>query len=473
MHHDMDLLAPLVRRVIAPAWAVWERTPYLRQYRQLLRTQFDSPGSIRQVQWKKIDRLLDHAYRTTRFWKTRLDEAGLSPRQIRSFDDFLQVPLLTKSDLRIRRRDMVSSRYDAAGLLRRRTSGSTGVPVEVLLDEATNQFNRACTLRSDEWSGWKLGERMAAIWGNAAVEYRGRGWRGYLRNLLLHRATYLDSLKLDEDALERFAAALKRRPPSLLYGHAHSLYLFATFLQARGYDDIRPRAIISAAMVLHDWERRTLEEVFQCPVTNRYGCEEVSLIACECERRQGLHVNAEGICLEVLRDDGEPAAPGELGMIVVTDLTNMAMPILRYQIGDMGVLSDRRCACGRGLPLLERVEGRIADYVLTPQGRMVSGISLTDHFNTMIPGVEQLQIVQEAVDRFTFRIVKDGDFGPASFNALRLLVAEHFGSEVYYECEFTDRIPQEPSGKFRFCISKVAKNFGAAKNMAGCVSEKA
>ena len=218
-------------------------------------------------------------------------------------------------------------------------------------------------------------------------------------------------------------------------------------------------------MVLHDWERQTLEEVFQCPVTNRYGCEEVSIIACQCEAHNGLHVNADGIYLEVLRGDGEPAEPGELGMVVVTDLTNMAMPLIRYQIGDMGVLTDRRCPCGRGLPLLERVEGRIADYVLTPQGRLVSGISLTDHFNTMIPGVVQLQIVQEAVDRFTFRIVSDEHFGPASYETLNSLVAEHFGPDVTFQCEFTDHIPQESSGKFRFCISKVPKTFSAAREL--------
>ncbi|MCC6124168.1 MAG: phenylacetate--CoA ligase family protein [Pirellulales bacterium] len=464
---DMDLFAPIVRRFIAPAWAVWERTDYLRDYRRLLRTQYDAPETIRQRQWEQISQLLDHAYRTTRFWKARFDEAGLEPDEVRTFDDFRRVPMLTKTDLRTRRDDMISDRFDAVRLLRRRTSGSTGVPVEVLLDEATNQFHRACTLRSDEWSGWKLGERMAAIWGNAAVEYRGRNWRGYLRNLLLHRATYLDSLNIDEPAMERFAAALRRRPPSLLYGHAHSIYLFATFLRARGIADIRPRAIISAAMVLHDWERKTLEEVFHCPVTNRYGCEEVALIACECERHQGLHVNAEGIYLEILQTDGGPAAPGELGTIVVTDLTNKAMPIIRYRIGDMGAMSGRRCACGRGLPLLERVEGRIADYVLTPGGRLVSGISLTDHFNTMVPGVVQMQIVQEEVDRFTFRIVRDDAFGPVSYDALKALVAEHFGPEAHFECEFTDRIPQEPSGKFRFCISKVSKDFGKSPDPLG------
>src|SRR5258707_1233614 len=151
-------------------------------------------------------------------------------------------------------------------------------------------------------------------------------------------------------------------------------------------------------MVLHDWQRRAIERAFGCPVTNRYGCEEVSLIACECERHGGLHVNADGIYLEVVRTDGTPAEPGEAGSLLVTDLVNRAMPLLCYQVGDVGALSERRCACGRGLPLLDRLEGREADYVVTPRGQLVSGISLTDHFATLVPGVAQLQIIQESVD---------------------------------------------------------------------------
>jgi phenylacetate-CoA ligase len=125
----------------------------------------------------------------------------------------------------------------------------------------------------------------------------------------------------------------------------------------------------------------------------------------------------------------------------------------------MAVWAGRPCSCGRGLPLLERIEGRVADYVVTPRGELVSGISLTDHFNTLVPGVVQMQIVQEEVDRFVFRIVRGPAFGPASLEKIRALVAERFGPEVRYECQFVDRIPQEPSGKYRFCISRVRKPF--------------
>src|SRR5262249_46895959 len=213
------------------------------------------------------------------------------------------------------------------------------------------------------------------VWGNP--EYLKRGWRGRLRNALLERATYLDTLKMDTSAMDRFAQTLLRRQPTLIFGHAHSVYLFAEYVRFAGIRGIRPQGIITTAMVLHSWQRRAIEEVFACRVTNRYGCEEVSLIACECEKQAGLHINADGVYVEVLRD-GRPARPGEAGSLVITDLTNRAMPILRYQVGDVGVLSERRCPCGRGLPLLERLEGPEADYVLTGAGEPLSGVAPTE-----------------------------------------------------------------------------------------------
>jgi phenylacetate-CoA ligase len=257
-----------------------------------------------------------------------------------------------------------------------------------------------------------------------------------------------------------------RRSASLLYGHAHSVYLFATYLRSQAITQIRPSGIVTTAMVLHQWQRQVIEEVFHCRVTNRYGCEEVSLIACECEHHAGLHVNADNVYVEIVRD-GRPALPGEPGSIIVTDLTNRAMPILRYQIGDVAVAADRRCPCGRGLPLLERLDGREADYVVTPQGKLVSGISLTDHFATQVPGVAQMQIVQEAIQHFRFRIVRSPDFGPESLRRIEALVHERFGPEVFYECEYVAQIPQEPSGKYRFCISKVPNPFTQSLEVTG------
>lgn len=448
----MGLLDRACRRLIHPLWARHEdpRADALR--RELARRQFDPPDVTHARQRAALRRLLRHAASTVPYYRALFARAGVRPDDITTEDDFRALPVLTKTDIRRNGQELISEAYRGAELHLKQTSGSTGVPLEVWQDARCYDWKRACTLRSDEWSGWRRGQRTAKLWGVPAGERFNP--KKALRAALYERTVYLNTLKIGPADMDSYAAKLRRLRPELLHGHAHSVFLLADHLYRTQQPAYRPRGIITTAMVLHDWQRRRIEQVFCCPVTNRYGCEEVSLIACECSEHRGLHVNADSILLEVVAGE-RPARAGEEGAVVVTDLSNFAMPLIRYQIGDVAVASDRACPCGRGLPLIESVVGREADYVLTPAGDLVSGISLTDNFASNVPGLAQLQIVQEEVRRFLFRIVRDHDFTDASERRIGDLVMTFFGPNVEYRCEFVDRIPQEPSGKYRFCISHV------------------
>lgn len=439
------MLDAINRRVLQPLAARRERSRHLEFLRLLEQTQFDSPEVIRHRQLYALRNILHHAWKTVPFYRRTWAAAGVHPSDVKSFADLDAFPILTKTDIRKHEFDLISTSYDVAKLRVKRTSGSTGVPLTIRIDEPAVQWKYACTLRSDQWSGWRLGERVAKVWGNP--EYRHFGWKGRLRNWLLDRAVYLDTLNLNDDRIREFAATIRRHRPGLIFGHAHSLYLLAVKLKQSGDMDIRPNGIISTAMLLHDWQRSVIEQVFGCKVTNRYGCEEVSLIASECESHQGLHLNSDSIY-------AEPNG----GKLLVTDLTNHAMPLIRYQIGDVVVPSgNRRCTCGRGLPMIERIEGREADYVVTPSGQFISGISLTENFALLIEGAAQVQIVQESLHDLCIRIVADESFSDRSRRQIEDLVRSTFGPTMRYEVELVDAIPQEATGKYRFCISKVAR----------------
>ncbi|WP_439621542.1 phenylacetate--CoA ligase family protein [Gemmata sp.] len=435
----------LNRNVMHPVMAWRAGSRHLGHYRELRRTQFDPPEVIRARQLVQLRAQLKHAYDTVPYYRSAWNWAGVHPDDVRALEDLDAFPVLTKADIRKHERALISTDFDPATLRVKTTSGSTGVPLRISIDEPAVQFKTACTLRSDEWSGWRLGQRVAKVWGNP--EYRHFGLKGRLRNFFFDRAVYLDTLNLNDARIAEFAARIQRQRPGLIFGHAHSLYLLACSLKKARVTGVRPNGIISTAMLLHDWQRAVIEKVFDCPVTNRYGCEEVSLIASECEEHRGLHMNADGLYAEV----------GEGGKLVLTDLVNRAMPLVRYQIGDVVVPTQRRCKCGRGLPLIERVEGRDADYVLTPAGQLISGISLTENFALLIPGTAQMQIVQESLYELRIRLVPDDEFGPESRDKIGALVRETFGPQVRYDVELVDAIPQEPSGKYRFCISKVAR----------------
>lgn len=451
----MSVSGALIRSVIAPLWAAKEGTPYLRHLAGLADSKRRPLAEVRAAQLQQLKRLLSHCHEHSPFYRGRFDAAGFRPEQLASLSDLSRIPLLTKDDIRLYKDAMVADNFTVRQLVDKKTSGSTGVSLEFKVDEESMQWKRAVAMSYDRWAGWDIGERVGAIWGNPQHRVN---WRARLRNALLERFTYLDTLKMDEDAMHSFYRELRAKPPALLFGHAHSLFLFARFLQSQRLDGIRPQGVLSTCMVLHDFERRLIEEVFGCKVTNRYGCEEVSLIACEC-REGNMHLNCDSLIVELVRE-GRAVEPGEPGAIVVTDLTNYGMPFVRYKVGDVAVPSaEGACPCGCSYPILSSLQGRVADYVVTPEGNYISGISLTENFAMELPGIKQLQIVQERIDRLLFRVVKGELFAEETERDMERLARERFGGSMRWEVEYVQSIQSESSGKYRFCISKLPNLF--------------
>jgi phenylacetate-CoA ligase len=181
----------------------------------------------------------------------------------------------------------------------------------------------------------------------------------------------------------------------------------------------------------------------------------VSLIACECEEHNGMHLNAEHSIVEFLRDDGTPCAPGEDGRIVVTELINYGMPMIRYEVGDRGVPSDRICPCGRGLPLMEHVTGRVADFLVATDGHKVAGISIIENTLTRLPGIQQMQVVQEEARLLQVNLVPGPKYSAETERELIASLQEYLGREVKVQVTKVKRIPQEKSGKYRFTICRI------------------
>ncbi len=255
--------------------------------------------------------------------------------------------------------------------------------------------------------------------------------------------------------MTEFIRQLRDNRIHFLFGHSHSLFVFANFVRLRQIQDLDIRGIVATSMVLLDHESSVIESVFGCQVTNRYGCEEVGLIACECETHEGLHMNIDHLYVEVLREDGSPSAPGEDGRIVVTDLINRGMPFIRYEVGDIGKTSDRECSCGRGLPLLEKITGRMADFLVRLDGSLVAGVSLVERTLTAFPGISQLQIVQDRLGEVTLNVVPDDEYGLATEESLTREIKSVFERETKVTVVRLTAIPQERNGKYRFAICRV------------------
>lgn len=441
----------LSRRVVFPLWEASHGGRRRHYLEELSHEQWEDLPTLRQRQFKRLRDMVEYARRNCPYYQQSFQVVGRDG-PLRDWAAFRALPMVGKQQVRTDGARMLSRQYAPAELVEARTGGSTGTSLTIYADKACQQQRNASAMLTDSWAGRELGMKIAAIWGNPPVP---RGLKDRLRNLLIERCIYLDTMDMSEESCREFIAAWRRERPRVLFGHSHSLYILATFLRRLGVDDLRPRGIISTSMQLLAPERQVIEAIFACSVTNRYGCEEVGLIASECEEHRGLHLNMSQVVVEFLREDGSEAAPGEEAEIVVTDLVNHGMPLIRYRVGDMGIPSARQCACGRGLALMESVTGRRADFLKRPDGSLVAGVSLVERTLTAIPGIEQMQLVQDEPRAVRVRVVRDPAFTEAADRRLRQEFEAAFGPAMTIQVEYVPALDQTAAGKYRFAICNV------------------
>jgi phenylacetate-CoA ligase len=447
------MLFPFIRRKICyPLFYTLTGSPRVNYWKELERSQFFSQEVLRERQWLKLKSMVDYSYRYSPFYRDHFDGAGFHPAQLRSPADMAKIPVLTKAQIRENIKRMITAGHRPASLLMFKTGGSTGKPLELFISENCSEMRNALAIRHDRWSGWDLGEPVAAVWGNPELPVT---IKDRLKNRLLEPFFYLDTMSVTDESVLAFARDWRKIRPTLLFGHAHSIYILAGYIRRLNIENIRPKGIICSSMMLLGHERKQIEDVFGVKVTNRYGCEEVSLIASECEMHSGMHLNIEHLFIEFIKDDGRCAEPGESGSIIVTDLINRAMPFIRYQVEDVGIPSGHNCPCGRGLPLMEHVAGRHADFLVKKDGTRVAGVSLIENTLTRIPGIDQMQIVQETLDLITLRLVTGNDFSAENKRRLLDYFADLFGPDTDIRFQLVDRIDPEKSGKYRFSICKL------------------
>ena len=451
----MDLIALFSKHVVMPIVARREGSSHLRVLAELEKSQFFSPEEIEQLQLERLKKLLSHAQRNCPFYAKRFSRCGFDASDLTSLEDIRRLPILRKIDIQNHMDAMRATNYSDEDLIPNQTGGSTGAPLKFFLDRQRLFSRRAASLRHDRWAGLDIGQKVGILWG-APMDFPNRkSIRVKLRSALLRRQLMLDANGITREKLADFSARLDSFRPQVYQAYANTMYLFARYLKETKVRDYhRPRSIITSAEFLTDVQRALIEEVFECKVYNRYGCRETSIIASECSEHSALHVSAESLYLEFLRGE-RPSKPGELGRIVVTDLLNYGMPLIRYEIGDTGVPVADQCSCGRGLPLMQMQGGRVTDFLVTPRGKVVSGVSLATYFITSITGVSQAQLIQKEKDSIRIRLVCTEEFDSKCRQEIFDKLREFFEADIECELELVESIPVEPSGKQRFSISEL------------------
>jgi len=455
-----------IRKSMYSAYENFRGYHTLKCLNKIRRTQWLPEEKIKKIQWIRLEKLLKHSYVTVPFYKNLFDSIGINIMKGVTIDDFRNIPLLDKEIITRNKEKLLSTKYKPSDLIVNTTSGSTGKKLVFYKDKkmAKNDdyYRMAAVLRNIEWTRAKIWDKQAYLWGSQMDSTKEKRFKGRMLNFIFP-TLFLSSYEMTPYKMNLYVKKINRYKPKVLTGYASALYLFANFLDEKQIKIHNLKGIVSSAETLYQYQRDKIESVFQCKVFNRYGCREVGPIAQECTKHTGLHINAEHVYVEILDENGNPCHPGKIGKIVVTDLDNYGFPFIRYEIGDIGIFSDRKCECGRNLPLLENVGGRVFDIIVGTNGNHLTGTFWTILLRTYVQGIVQFQVIQENFGEIVIKLVVDKSFTETEEKKLLKRIYDKCGEDMKVDIQLVKNIPLTESGKNRFIISKVSPFVNKAK----------
>ena len=467
--HGVTVGEPPSKAAHPARWRVYmstfERTHWMitkeveRFYEILNATQWLSPAQIRELQDEKLRRLVRHAYRTVPYYRVSMQERKLRPEDIRGQDDLHKLPLLTKDQVKKHLYfDMMQEGVSHSEILKVTTSGSTGEPFVCYANREQLEFRWAATLRSQEWTGYRFGDPTVRLWHQTIGMNRVQSAQEYADAYLSNR-TFIPVFEMTDGSLEQMVRLIERKRPVLIDGYAEALDFLAQFISARGGLDFQPQALMSSAQTLPQKSREIIEQAFGCKVFDKYGSREFSGIAYESDAHAGHLVVAEGYIVEVLVD-GRPAQPGEVGEVVITDLNNYCMPFIRYRIGDLAqAMPQDLSPCGRGLPRLGAIQGRVQSIIQGTDGHFVPGTFFAHALKEYDYAIKRFQVVQEVAGAIRFRVVKGGRYSDDVMDEVKRLIRRYLGDELRIDVEFVENIEMVRTGKRLASISKLSIDF--------------
>ena len=460
------MYARFVRHVSLPLYYWWNGSDLLRTILKFQDSQWFPQERLQTMQWERLSRLLDHAYRHVPYYQEKFKEMGAEPEDFRSLEDFAKFPRLTKRILQERLADLTASNISRAELVKGVTSGSSGQPTNYIQEKSSNRIRTAAGKRLTGIAGYGLGQKLFYLWRDSPFIIEGDQVRLatdvhkapssvlaklkkeiHSRFCVENRTLRVDPTLMTDPEMANMYERLRSFKPDVVISYVSTLYMFAQYLEANGLRGVAPRSVIVSSETLYPHQRERLERVFGCSVYNRYGLSETGIVAIECPVREGLHLNQEILHMESISDSAGNS------QLIVTDLINHGMPLLRYETGDTGRVIEERCPCGRGLSRIVDLSGRIIDQLPTRMGGYVNGqLFATFHW---IEGVKQYQVIQEKIDAFKIRIVRAPSFSEKNLAPMLQTIHERFGRETSIEVDYVEHIPFTRGGKYKLVVSEV------------------
>ena len=451
----------------SPAWVqnfgislygyIWRNRRYGGSFKNNVRS-FEQREGYTIPEWHTyqtihLRKLIQYAIIHVPFYRQLYQTIGLSHLSEIELDQLSELPLLEKEDIRSNQ-----DAFTSDGVLKRKlhtyhTSGTTGTPIGIkFTNDMHRRWSAAYEVRVRHWSGLHYKMSRAMIGGRLVVP-RAKAEPPFWRYNLAERQLYMSAFHISPQNACHYVQALNHFKPDYLVGYASSHFFLARMIDEQGLEVIQPKAILTSSEKLTSEMRTTLESVYRCPVFDAYSGVEACCLTSECEYHR-MHISPDVGIIELIGENGSPVKIGEPGEIVATGLLNFEQPLIRYRTGDLAIWADETCPCGREMPIIEEIVGRLEDTVIGADGREMvrfHGIFVG------LPHIREGQVIQETLHKFRLKLVVDVEFNDYDRQLICKRFEERLGS-VDLTFELVDKIERTERGKYRAVISNVKRN---------------
>lgn len=424
----------------------------------LRESQFWDEEKLEDYRLMKLKNLISFAHKNVPYYEKLFNSKKVQAADIKRIEDLNKIPLLTKEIVRRENYNLIARGYSMRHIKRGKTGGTTGAPILVLKDIQNRSFTWASYYRWYEWMGINYYDSEATFWGSRTVLNLSLN-RKIIETIkdFLQNNIKINSFRMNELQMSEIYKRVKDFNPVILKGYLSALLIFANFIDTYSLEKISPRAVSSTSEMLLPNNRRYLEEVFNAPVYDQYGCGEISAISYECSKHNGLHLNQEHIICEILGKQNEPLI-NKTGRVIGTDLDNYVMPFIRYETGDLATMSSVKCTCGINQPLMDSIDGRTIDTLVLKDGSSVHGVFITDilfEMGIFADKINRFQLYQNESGSVLFKYESTGEIGLSVIKELEKNLSKFFNNvEIRKEKELSI----DASGKFRYIINEINRH---------------
>lgn len=447
----------IFKNFIMPYFFKFKKLKRFDYYKDLVKRDSMTPQELRAIQWKKLKLLLNHCYENIPYYRKLFTLHGIHPENIKTLKDYAKIPILTKQDIKENFNDLINPNLAEKDIFYDSTSGSTGIPLQLARSWDDQEYGAALKYRSNAWCGWNYWHKSVWLVSDSRRiteldSIKGRMILGIQRKLVIN------TKKITRENMFKWVDQIKKYKPRHVYGYSSVITEFSRFIIDNNIYIPDIEGVYSTAEILR--ERELISNAFKAPVYDQYGSSEIFCTAHECPKGS-MHLNID----EILVEFEDIADDAEIKKMIFTPLYLYGMPLLRYDIQDSAIPSLKQCECSLPYPVIDLKVGRITDNLISDEGKLVSGVTLSWYLTDYTEGIEQYEIIQENFKDITVKIVSEEKFREKNEVSIKELLAEMLNSsDLNIKFEYTDKILPGKNGKYRPISSKVIDTFHKLKS---------